>query len=79
MRTSLLHFAAIGFVISSTIGISAQSPQRKRWHMRQNNRSRKPQSRNLQHMPREAADNPVADPKAVIVWAMQDSPFSRLS
>ncbi len=72
MRISLLHFAAIGFVVSSTIGLSAQAPQQEaRLHAPQPSQaaqtSQTAAPRAAQHTPREAADNPVADPRAVVV------------
>ena len=72
MRISLLHFAAIGFVVSSTIGVSAQAPQQEaRLHAPQPSQAAQTSQiaapRAAQHTPREAADNPVADPRAVVV------------
>ncbi len=66
MRTSfLLHFAAIGFIISSTIGISAQ--QQAMAHAQEQPLLESAAPPVAQHMPREAADDPVADPRAVVV------------
>ena len=70
MRISLLHFAAIGFVFGSTIGVPAQAPQEDaRLHAPQPSQAQASQTASpqaAQHAPREAADNPVADPKAVV-------------
>ena len=61
MRTSLLHFAAIAIVSATTMGVSAQAPQ-------QQAKPAQPAASPLAHrIPTEAADNPVADPRAVIV------------
>ena len=72
MRISLLHFAAIGFVVSSTIGVSAQVPQQEaRLHAPQPSQAQTSQTaapRAAQHTPRGATDDPVADPKAIVVF-----------
>ena len=60
MRTSLLHFAAIAIVSVTTIGVSAQAPQ-------QQAKPAQPASLVTHRIPTEATDNPIADPKAVIV------------
>ncbi len=66
MRTSfLLHFAAIGFVIASTIGISAQTQAMTHAQEQPLLESAAPPV--AQHIPREAGDNPVADPRAIVV------------
>ena len=62
MRTSLLHFAAIAFLSISSIGISAQTSQPPA-----KPHAAEPQTAAQQHLPSEVADNPIADPKAVIV------------
>ncbi|HMG84456.1 MAG TPA: TIM-barrel domain-containing protein [Terracidiphilus sp.] len=68
MRTSLLHFAAIGFVVSSTIGISAQAPQPEaRSHPQDQPLVQTAAPATMQRVPREAIDDPVADPKAFVV------------
>jgi alpha-glucosidase (family GH31 glycosyl hydrolase) len=69
VRTSfLLHFAAIGFVVSSAIGISAQAPQQEALpHAQEQSLVQTAAPATLQHTPRQAADDPVADPKAVVV------------
>ena len=58
MRTFLFHFAAIAFVVSSTIGIGAQE------HALPKQRQT---SAAADQFARETIDNPVADPKAVVV------------
>jgi hypothetical protein len=69
VRTSfLLHFAAIGFVVSSTIGISAQAPQQEAMsHAQEQPIVQTAAPATMQHVPRDAADDPVADPRAVVV------------
>ena len=69
MRTSfLLHFAAIGFVVSSTIGISAQAPQQEAVsHAQEQPLMQSAAPATIQHMTGEAADDPVADPRAVVI------------
>ena len=66
MRTSfLLHFAAIGFVISSSIGISAQQQTLADAQEQPVLESAAPPV--AQHIPREATDDPVADSRAIVV------------
>jgi alpha-glucosidase (family GH31 glycosyl hydrolase) len=57
VRISLLHFAAIGLVFGSSIGISSQAPE--------DNTAAAPAV--VQHFANEATTNPVADPGAVVV------------
>jgi alpha-glucosidase (family GH31 glycosyl hydrolase) len=66
VRTSfLLHFAAIGFVISSSIGISAQQQTLADVQEQPVLESAAPPV--VQHIPREATDDPVADSRAIVV------------
>jgi alpha-glucosidase (family GH31 glycosyl hydrolase) len=66
VRTSfLLHFAAIGFVISSSIGISAQQQTLADAQEQPVLESAAPPV--AQHIPREATDDPVADSRAIVV------------
>ena len=69
MRNSLLHFAAIAFVSVSSTVISAQATQQTKPDAEQSNsQSTQTQAQPpARHIPMEAAGNPVADPKAVIV------------
>jgi alpha-glucosidase len=64
----LLHFAAVGFVVSSTIGMSAQALQREaRSHAQEQPLMQTAAPATVEHVPRETADNPVADPRSVVV------------
>ncbi len=68
MRTSLLHFAAVGIVVGVSIGLSAQSPQQQAIsHALEPPLAQTATPPTAQHMPSEAANNPVADPRAVVV------------
>jgi len=68
VRISLLHFAAIGFVVSSMIGMSAQAPHREAIsHTQEQPPMQTTAPASMQQMPREAADDPVADPRAVVI------------
>ena len=68
MRTSLLHFAAIAMVTGSIIGLSAQEPRQLAL-----SRSLDPPLAQTSPAPvtpritKEATNNPIADPKAVVV------------
>jgi alpha-glucosidase (family GH31 glycosyl hydrolase) len=55
VRISLLHFAAIGFLFGSTLGITAEALQQ----------TAAPPA--TQHVASETTTNPVADPRAVVV------------
>jgi len=55
VRISLLHFAAIGFLFGSTIGLLSQTPQKE---------AAGPPA--AQHAASETITNPVADPRAVV-------------
>ena len=55
VRISLLHFAAIGFLFGSVIGISSQAQEQ----------AASPAS--TPHFAGESLTNPVADPRAVVV------------
>jgi alpha-glucosidase (family GH31 glycosyl hydrolase) len=69
VRASLLHFAAVGIVVGSIIGLSAQEPQQQALsHSLEPPLAQTTAPPVAQHMTSEAADNPVADPKAVFVF-----------
>jgi alpha-glucosidase (family GH31 glycosyl hydrolase) len=61
---SLLHFAAIGIFMGSTMGIATQAQQQEAVSPSQGQAS-EPQA--AQHVSQEAVDNPVADPRAMVV------------
>ena len=64
MRISLLHFAAIGIFMGSTMGIATQAQQQEVGSPTQGQAS-EPQA--AQHASQEAVDNPVADSRAMVV------------
>jgi alpha-glucosidase (family GH31 glycosyl hydrolase) len=57
VRTSLLHFAAIGILLGSTIALPAEEAQK----------GPAPASAAPQHIASESITNPIADPRAVVV------------
>jgi alpha-glucosidase (family GH31 glycosyl hydrolase) len=57
VRTFLLHFAAVGILLGSTIGLSAEEAQKGPAAV----------SAAPQHIASESVTNPVADPRAVVV------------
>jgi len=60
VRISLLHFAAIGFLFGSTIGLSSQAQEPTQGQSAAAGGA-------AQHVASEAVLNPVADPRAVVV------------
>ena len=78
MRTSLLHFAAVGIVVGSIVGLSAQEPQQAALsHALEPPLAQTAAPPVVQHMTSEAADNPVADPRSVVV--MDNARFTVLT
>ena len=68
MRTSLLHFAAIGLVVGSIIGVGAQAQQEVALsHPLQSLHGEASGPSAAQDVSREAVDNPIPDSKAVVV------------
>ncbi len=64
MCISLLHFAAIGIFMGSTMGIATRAQQQEAVSPSQGQAS---EPKAAQHVSQEAVDNPVADPRAMVV------------